>query len=93
VTASPLVLDQVDEVAFLADGVVVRQATHRALLAGGDAVAAAYRRVVSRASGEGVDTGGTPVVPARLATPRSPVGAGRTETERPETERPEEEVA
>ena len=64
VTVSPLVLDQVSEVAFVRDGRVARQATHRALLAAQDPVGAAYRRVVSRAAGEGVDTGGTPVVPA-----------------------------
>jgi ABC-type multidrug transport system fused ATPase/permease subunit len=91
VTTSPLVLDQVDEVGFVIDGVVVRQATHRSLLAGTDAVAAAYRRVVSRASGEGVDTGGTPVVPARISAPRSPVAPERPE--RPGPERHEEEVA
>jgi ABC-type multidrug transport system fused ATPase/permease subunit len=34
VTASPIVLDHVDEVAFVRDGVVVRQGTHRDLLAG-----------------------------------------------------------
>jgi len=64
VTVSPLVLDQVSEVAFVRDGRVARQATHRALLAAKDPVGAAYRRVVSRAAGEGVDTGGTPVVSA-----------------------------
>ena len=79
VTASPLVLDQVSEVAFVLDGRVARQATHRALLAAGDPVGAAYRRVVSRAAGEGVDTGGTPVVPA-----------GRTASSEPADE---EEVA
>lgn len=52
-TASPLVLDQVDEVAFLRDGRVVRHDTHRGLVAGDDAVSVAYRRVVSRAAGDG----------------------------------------
>lgn len=79
VTASPLVLDQVSEVAFVLDGRVARQATHRALLAAKDPVGVAYRRVVSRAAGEGVDTGGTPVVPA-----------GRTASSEPADE---EEVA
>ena len=64
VTASPLVLDQVSDVAFALDGRVARQATHRALLAAKDPVGVAYRRVVSRAAGEEVDTGGTRVVPA-----------------------------
>jgi ABC-type multidrug transport system fused ATPase/permease subunit len=51
VTASPLVLDHVDEVAFLRDGVVVARGTHDELLAtgGGDPdVARAYRAVVGR---------------------------------------------
>ncbi len=74
VSASPLVLDHVDEVAFVTDGRVVAQAPHRALLAARDAVGAAYRRVVSRASGEGTDTGGTPVVagPATGTVPTRP---------------------
>lgn len=48
VTASPLVLDAVDEVALVVDGVVVAQGTHRGLLTGGDATARRYRAVVSR---------------------------------------------
>ncbi|WP_315095304.1 ABC transporter ATP-binding protein [uncultured Cellulomonas sp.] len=51
VTASPLVLDHVDEVAFVQDGVVVARGTHDALLVhgGGDLeVARAYRAVVGR---------------------------------------------
>lgn len=44
VTSSPLVLDQVDEVAFLADGKVTASGTHRDLLA----EVPAYRRVVNR---------------------------------------------
>jgi len=43
VTASPLVLDHVDEVAFLQDGVVVARGRHEDLL--DDAV---YRSVVGR---------------------------------------------
>jgi len=51
VTASPLVLDHVDEVAFVVDGVVRARGTHDDLLAhgGGDrALARAYRAVVGR---------------------------------------------
>ncbi|HEU0285537.1 MAG TPA: ABC transporter ATP-binding protein [Nocardioidaceae bacterium] len=44
VTASPLVLDRVDEVAFVADGEVAAVGTHRELLA----AAPAYRRTVTR---------------------------------------------
>ncbi len=44
VTASPLVLDRVDEVAFVADGRVAAVGTHRELLA----AAPAYRRTVTR---------------------------------------------
>jgi ABC-type multidrug transport system fused ATPase/permease subunit len=51
VTASPLVLDHVDEVAFVQDGVVRARGTHDELLAHGadePAVARAYRAVVGR---------------------------------------------
>ncbi len=48
VTASPLVLDHADEVAFVRGGRVLRQDPHRALLASSDEVGAAYRAVVSR---------------------------------------------
>ncbi len=53
VTASPLVLDRVDEVLLVADGVVRARGTHRALLAA-DAgpQGAAYRAVVSRAAAD-----------------------------------------
>jgi len=44
VTASPLVLDRVDEVAFVADGEVAAVGNHRELLA----AAPAYRRTVTR---------------------------------------------
>ncbi len=52
VTASPLVLDNADEVAFVQDGRVLRQDAHRALLTAPDAVGAAYRDVVSRSTAE-----------------------------------------
>ncbi|ACZ29737.1 ABC transporter transmembrane region [Xylanimonas cellulosilytica DSM 15894] len=61
VTASPLVLDHVDEVLFLEGGRVVTSGTHRDLLArpsdddadgGSGAAAARYRRVVGRALDE-----------------------------------------
>ncbi|MBW0255362.1 ABC transporter ATP-binding protein/permease [Cellulomonas sp. PS-H5] len=49
VTASPLVLDVVDEVALVAGGRVVATGTHRDLVTARDATGAAYRAVVSRA--------------------------------------------
>lgn len=52
VTASPLVLDHADEVAFVRGGRVVRQDAHRALLAASDDVGRAYRAVVSRSTAE-----------------------------------------
>ncbi|WP_241681257.1 ABC transporter ATP-binding protein [Pseudactinotalea terrae] len=58
VSASPLVLDVVDDVAFLVDGVVATRGSHRDLLeraAAGDAAAEAYRRVVSRAAADDGD--------------------------------------
>lgn len=50
VTASPLVLDHVDEVQLVRDGVLVARGTHAGLLDGaaGPGVAAEYRRVVGR---------------------------------------------
>ncbi|MDC7120644.1 ABC transporter ATP-binding protein/permease [Cellulomonas fimi] len=50
VTASPLVLDHVDEVQLVQDGRLVARGAHAELLDGaaGPAVAAAYRRVVGR---------------------------------------------
>jgi ABC-type multidrug transport system fused ATPase/permease subunit len=48
VTASPLVLDVVDEVALVDDGRVVATGTHRDLVTATDGVGAAYRAVVSR---------------------------------------------
>jgi ABC-type bacteriocin/lantibiotic exporter with double-glycine peptidase domain len=60
VTASPLVLDHVDDVIFLADGKVVTHGTHRELLdlpttADGGRDAARYRRVVGRSLDEDLD--------------------------------------
>jgi ABC-type multidrug transport system fused ATPase/permease subunit len=52
VTASPLVLDVVDEVALVAGGHVVARGTHRALMDGTDAASRAYREVVSRSTAE-----------------------------------------
>ena len=55
VSASPLVLDQVDDVAFVHDGRVLIRGAHRELLHkadAGHAAATAYRNVVSRASAE-----------------------------------------
>ncbi len=48
VTASPLVLDAVDEVALVQDGRVLATGTHRSLVTATDAAGAAYRAVVSR---------------------------------------------
>jgi ABC-type multidrug transport system fused ATPase/permease subunit len=50
VTASPLALDVVDDVALLAGGTVVARGRHRDLLDPHHPAAAAYRAVVSRAS-------------------------------------------
>lgn len=55
VTASPLVLDVVDEVALVADGRVVATGRHRDLVAARDATGAAYRAVVSRTDSPGGD--------------------------------------
>jgi ABC-type multidrug transport system fused ATPase/permease subunit len=60
VTASPLVLDHVDDVIFLDDGRVVTHGTHRELLdllttAEGGREAARYRRVVGRSLVEDLD--------------------------------------
>jgi ABC-type multidrug transport system fused ATPase/permease subunit len=54
VTASPLVLDRVDEVVLVAGGTVQARGTHRGLLDGtaGDRAAARYRAVVSRAAAD-----------------------------------------
>ena len=52
VTASPLVLDVVDEVALVAGGRVVATGTHRDLVTARDATGAAYRSVVSRTEDE-----------------------------------------
>ncbi|HEX7806123.1 MAG TPA: ABC transporter ATP-binding protein, partial [Cellulomonas sp.] len=48
VTASPLVLDVVEEVVLIEDGRVLARGTHRELLAASDAAGRAYRAVVSR---------------------------------------------
>lgn len=56
VTASPLVLDVVDEVALVSGGRVVATGTHRELVTARDAVGAAYRAVVSRAEGDPAPT-------------------------------------
>jgi ABC-type bacteriocin/lantibiotic exporter with double-glycine peptidase domain len=60
VTASPLVLDHVDDVIFLDDGNVITHGTHRELLdlstnAEGGREAARYRRVVGRSLDEDLD--------------------------------------
>lgn len=55
VTASPLVLDVVDEVALVQGGRVVARGPHRALMDGTDAPSRAYRDVVSRSTAEPTD--------------------------------------
>lgn len=52
VTASPLVLDRVDEVVLVEDGTVVGRGTHRELLADPGGTGRRYRAVVSRAAAE-----------------------------------------
>lgn len=52
VTASPLVLDRVDEVVLVADGAVVGRGTHRGLLTDPGDTGRHYRAVVSRAAAE-----------------------------------------
>jgi len=65
VTASPLVLDHVDEVVLLEDGLVTTHGTHADLLGRRDAAAARYRDVVGRGMG---DDEQEPDEPARLQT-------------------------
>ncbi|NCT89607.1 ABC transporter ATP-binding protein [Cellulomonas sp. APG4] len=71
VTASPLVLDRVDEVVLVHDGRVVARGTHRGLLDGATTEALAYRAVVSRAAADDV--------PAA----RAPLGSGHAVDEGP----------
>ncbi|PJI94847.1 ABC transporter transmembrane domain-containing protein [Luteimicrobium subarcticum] len=52
VTASPLVLDHLDDVLLLEDGRVVTHGTHAELLTRADAAAARYRAVVGRSMDE-----------------------------------------
>ena len=66
VTASPLVLDHVDEVVLLEDGLVTTYGTHAELLDRGDAAAARYRAVVGRGMAD--DFPQEPEDPARLQT-------------------------
>lgn len=65
VTASPLVLDHVDEVQLLVDGRVVATGTHAELLARQDAHGAAYRRVVERHLDDETPPQGVPAVVTR----------------------------
>ena len=66
VTASPLVLDHVDEVVLLEDGLVTTHGTHADLLGRTDAAAARYRAVVGRGMAD--DGSQEPEDPARLQT-------------------------
>ncbi|MCR6690718.1 ABC transporter ATP-binding protein [Cellulomonas sp.] len=63
VTASPLVLDHVDEVQLMLDGRVVTRGTHAELLARRDGHGEAYRRVVERHLDDETPPTGTPRVP------------------------------
>jgi len=69
VTASPLVLDHVDDVQLLVDGRVVATGTHAELLARPDEHGAAYRRVVERGLDDATPPHGTP---ALTGAPRTP---------------------
>ncbi|WP_029289667.1 ABC transporter ATP-binding protein [Cellulomonas sp. HZM] len=62
VTASPLVLDHVDEVQFLLDGQVVARGPHTELLAADEAWASAYLSVVGRRLDESTPAHGLPAV-------------------------------
>ncbi|HEX5333835.1 MAG TPA: ABC transporter ATP-binding protein [Cellulomonas sp.] len=59
VTASPLVLDVVEEVVLIEDGRVLARGSHRELLAATDSAGRAYRAVVSRGHGPTNPTGPT----------------------------------
>lgn len=69
VTASPLVLDAVDEVALVSGGRVVARGAHRALMDGTDAASRAYREVVSRSTAEPSAGPAVPAGPAIAANP------------------------
>ncbi|MET0434479.1 MAG: ABC transporter ATP-binding protein [Cellulomonas sp.] len=84
VTASPLVLDVVDEVALVAGGRVVATGTHRDLVTARDATGAAYRSVVSRAEDEPAEDtrAGSPAVPtAPTAATTAPTTTATTDEE------------
>jgi ABC-type multidrug transport system fused ATPase/permease subunit len=63
VTASPLVLDHVDEVQFVHGGTVVARGTHDELLSSTEAWAPAYLRVVGRSMDDDTPGGGVARVP------------------------------
>lgn len=63
VTASPLVLDQMDDVLVLRDGVVIAHGTHRELLRRDDEAAGYYRHVVGRSLAEPTTTPPTASTP------------------------------
>ncbi|RYV52192.1 ABC transporter transmembrane domain-containing protein [Pengzhenrongella frigida] len=72
VTASPLVLDAVDEVAFVEDGRVRAVGRHRTLIDADSAAGRAYRAVVSRADAtdtttDSIDSTDSPEVPRAAA--------------------------
>lgn len=63
VTTSPLMLEQVDEVVLVSGGRVVGAGRHRDLVGGITPLAAAYRSVVDRATGNGTATNGPSSAP------------------------------
>lgn len=80
VTASPLVLDQVDDVAFVVDGRVLTRGSHRDLLdraAAGEPEAERYRQVVSRAVADDADAQADPDDAEDSVAPTAPQGGAR----------------
>ncbi|WP_129339702.1 ABC transporter ATP-binding protein [Cellulomonas endophytica] len=80
VTASPLVLDHVDEVAFLVDGRVAAVAPHARLLedpAVDAGTRAAYRRVVDRRLSEAAGDAPAPPDDRGVLTASAPAAGGR----------------
>lgn len=83
VTASPLVLDRVDDVVLVTGGRVVTHGTHRSLLHRTDPAAAEYRAVISRASAEPEpEVAPARVAAAAVAVPGAPPPIGLREDDR-----------
>ena len=73
VTASPLVLDHVDEVQFVQDGVLVASGTHATLLESAEPWAPAYHRVVGRRLDDSTPADGVAVVAGAAGTDDDPI--------------------